>query len=102
VAAPTIETGMASTGMIVARRLLRNTRMTSTTSATAISRVSFTSWIDSLMNSDESYATSSDMPRERSSRRSAAPASPARHLERARLACLTMPSPMAGLPLCSA
>ncbi len=52
--APMIEMGIARTGTIVARRLLRNTSTTSTTSAMATRIVSRTSWIDSAMNSDES------------------------------------------------
>ena len=44
---PTIEIGTASSGMIEARQVCRNSTTTSTTSATASSRVSMTAMIDS-------------------------------------------------------
>ena len=48
---PISETGMATTGITAARQLCRKTRMTSTTSSIASSRVFCTASIDSLMNS---------------------------------------------------
>ena len=48
---PTIDTGTASTGISVARRLCRNTNTTSTTSTTASKNVCTTSVIDARVNS---------------------------------------------------
>ncbi len=47
---PTIDTGTATSGMIEARHVCRNTITTSTTSATASSSVLTTDWIDARTN----------------------------------------------------
>ncbi|CAD6563480.1 hypothetical protein LMG24235_08727 [Paraburkholderia sabiae] len=55
---PTIDTGTASTGISVARRLCRNTNTTITTSTTASKNVCTTSVIDARVNSVVSIAIS--------------------------------------------
>ena len=57
--APTSETGMVTSGMMVARRLRRNRKITSATSTMASTIVVNTALMDSSMNTDESYITSS-------------------------------------------
>ena len=56
------ETGIVTSGMIVARRLRRNTKITSATSTIASTIVVKTALIDCSMNTDESYMSSSFMP----------------------------------------
>ncbi len=55
---PTIDTGTASTGISVARRLCRNTNTTITTSTTASKNVCTTSVIEARVNSVVSIAIS--------------------------------------------
>ena len=51
---PTIDTGIATAGISVARRLPRNTKMTMITSPKAMASEIATSRIESLMNREES------------------------------------------------
>ncbi len=60
--APISDTGIVTIGMIVARRLRRKKKMTSTTSRIASTIVSNTDAIERSMNTDVSYATTSFMP----------------------------------------
>ncbi len=60
--APTSDTGIVTRGMMVARRLRRNTKITSATSRIASTIVVKTALIDCSMNTEESYMTSSFMP----------------------------------------
>ena len=60
--APTRETGMVTSGMMVARRFLRNRKITSATSTMASTIVVNTARMDSSMNTEESYITSRRMP----------------------------------------
>ena len=53
---PTTEIGKASAGMIVAETLRRNSRMTRMTRAPAMSRVTCTSWMLSLIETLRSYS----------------------------------------------
>src|SRR3546814_4143152 len=61
--APTSETGIVTMGMMLARRLRRKKKMTSTTSTMASPMVWNTDWIERSMNTAESYAMFSFMPR---------------------------------------
>ena len=51
---PTIDMGRARLGMRVAETLRRNRKITSTTSATASSRVNCTSWTELRIDTDRS------------------------------------------------
>ncbi len=57
---PTIEKGKARLGMMVADRLRRNRKMTRTTRITVRTRVNFTSWTDSLIDTDRSLRIPSE------------------------------------------
>jgi hypothetical protein len=94
-----IETGIATVGIRVARKLFRKTRITSTTRHIAIRIVCDTSSIDSWMKVEESYATSSFIPSGtsfwssgRASRTFAATSSVLARF------CFTTPSPIACWP----
>ena len=52
---PTSDMGNARLGIMVAERLRRKRKMTSTTRTSATSSVIWTSWMDSLMEADRSY-----------------------------------------------
>ena len=60
--APISDTGMVTMGMMVARRLLRKKKITSTTSAMASPIALKTDWIERSMNTDVSYATMKRIP----------------------------------------
>ena len=51
---PTIDSGTARLGMIVADRLRRKRKITMTTRAMVSSKVNWTSWTDSRMATDRS------------------------------------------------
>ena len=57
---PTMDTGRASVGMMVADSVFRNRKMTSTTSAIAIINVSCTSWMDSRIEIERSLMTETE------------------------------------------
>ena len=58
----TIDVGIARPGMIVARRLRRNTKMISTTRIAAMTSVRRASWIECVTKTDPSNAISSFTP----------------------------------------
>ncbi|MNT09400.1 hypothetical protein D3C72_1441810 [compost metagenome] len=60
--APTSDTGMVTMGMMLARRLRRKKKITSTTSTMASPMVWNTESMERSMNTDESYAMFSFMP----------------------------------------
>ncbi len=97
---PMIETGIATAGMSVARSEPRKMKITMNTSSTATRSETTTSWIESSMKVEPSYATSSCMPWG-SSWRSSGSALRTSCATSTVLAfcCLTMPSPTAGSEL---
>ena len=59
---PINDTGIATTGMMVARQSCRKTKITNTTKTTAINSVSYTSLIDAVTNSVVSNGISYSIP----------------------------------------
>ena len=60
--APISATGTTSVGMIVARKLCRNTSITMNTSTTAMTSVTTTSWMAALMNTVASKGRNHSTP----------------------------------------
>ena len=98
--APTSDTGMVTMGMMLARRLRRKKKITSTTRTMASPMVWKTESMERSMNTDESYAMFSFMPAGRvsfkrsTSRRAALDSSSGLAVD-----CRVTPMLIAGLPL---
>ena len=93
-------TGIVVTGMIIARKLPRNSRMTRPTSVVVAAMVTYTERIAARMNSESSLLLVSDMPSGRSAlMRSISSSIPVITSTVLAVDCLMMPSDTELLPL---